>query len=192
MKEIPKSLRDCVYDAEREEFLVTFRDGRMYRLPRGVLPEDDGTEILSVQVERDGSAFVVRQRSGKSFEVPWDFVLHHLEPGYAYFKGGSSQRLLEKDMAVRIGRRLRGLREEKGFTADELARRSGMHRPNVTRAESGKHVPSVDTLVPLARALEVSPATLVSDLWRSDVALRERGPRYRTKRLRRGRLRRSN
>ncbi len=183
-----ETLRDCVYDAEREEFLVTFRDGRLYRLPRNLLPEDDGTEILSVLVERDGSAFVVQQRSGKSFEVPWDFVLHHLEPGYPYFKGRSSQRRLAKDLAVRIGARLRRLRQEKRFTADELARRSGIHRPNITRVESGKHVPSLDTLLRIARALEVSPAVLVSDLWRSDVSLRERGSRYRSsggKRVRR-------
>jgi len=185
----PKSLRDCVYDAEREEFLVTFRDGRMYRFPRGLLPEDDRTEILSVQVGHDGSAFVVRQRSGKSFEVPWDFVLHHLEPGYPYFKGGSSQRLLEKNMAVRISRKLRELRQEKGFTAHEVARRSGIQRPNITRIESGKHVPTVDTLFRLAGALGVSPAVLMSDLWMSEVSLRERGPRYQTRRARRGRRR---
>lgn len=181
------SLRDCVYDAERKEFLVTFRDGRMYRLPRTLLPEDDGTEILGVLVEPDGSTFVVQQRSGKSFEIPWDFVLHHLEPGYAYFRGRPSQRRLEKDIASWIGRRLRELRQEKRLTADELGRRAGIHRPNVTRIESGKHVPNVDTLVRLARVLEVSPAALMSDIWSSGISLRERRPRYRTKRARRGR-----
>ena len=178
----PETLRDCVYDAGRQEFLVTFRDGRMYRLPRDLLPEDDGSEVLSVQVDRDGSAFVVRQGSGKSFEVPWDFVLHHLEPGYPYFKGRSSQRRLEKDVAVRIGRRLRELRQEKGLTAYDVARRSGIHRPNISRMESGKHVPTVDTLDRLARALGVSIAILVSDVRRYEVSLRERGPRYQTRR----------
>src|SRR5574337_289928 len=182
-----ETLRDCVYDAAREQFLITFRDGRMYRLPRTLLPEDDGTEILSALVERGGSAFVVQQRSGNSFEVPWDFVLHHLAPGYPYFKGRRSQRKLENEIAIRIGRRLRALREEKGVSAEELARRSGMHRPNVTRVESGRHVPSGDTLIRLAHALEVSLEALVSDLWRSEVSLRERRPRYRASRERRGR-----
>src|SRR2546428_13989853 len=145
-----KSLRDCVYDAEREEFLVTFRDGRMYRFPRGLLPEDDRTEILSVQVGHDGSAFVVRQRSGKSFEVPWDFVLHHLEPGYPYFKGGSSQRLLEKNMAVRVSPKLRELRQEKGVTAHEVPRRAGVQRANNTRIENGEQFPTLDNLPPLS------------------------------------------
>lgn len=185
----PEALRDCVYDAERQEFLVTFRDGRLYRFPRDLLHEDDGSEILGVQVERDGSEFVVRQESGQSFGVPWDFVLHHLEPGYPYFKGRSSQRRLEKDVAARIGRRLRELRQEKGLTAYEVARRSGIHRPNISRMESGKHVPTVDTLDRLARALGVSLAVLVSEGWRSEVSLRERGPRYRAKRGNRRRRR---
>src|SRR5688500_8010286 len=97
-----ETLRDCVYDAAREKFLVT----------QNLASRGRWTEILSVLVERDGSAFVVRQRSGKSFEVPWDFVLHHLEPGYPYFKGRLSQRRLEKDIAFRIGRRVRELRQE--------------------------------------------------------------------------------
>jgi DNA-binding XRE family transcriptional regulator len=174
----PETLRDCVYDAERQEFLVIFRDGRMYRLPRDLLSEDDGSEVLSVQVERDGSAFIVRQGSGKSFEVPWDFVLHHLEPGYQYFKGRSSQRRLETDVAVRIGRRLRELREEKGLTAYEIARRSGIHRPNISRMESGKHVPTVDTLDRLARALGVPVAALLAEPLRYQVS----GPRNRRRR----------
>ncbi|MGH9194774.1 MAG: helix-turn-helix domain-containing protein [Acidimicrobiia bacterium] len=185
----PEALRDCVYDAGRQEFLVTFRDGRMYRVPRGLLPEDDGSEVLSVQVERDGSAFIVRQGSGNSFEVPWDFVLHHLEPGYPYFKGRSSQRRFEKDVAVRIGRRLRELREEKGLTAYEIARRSGIHRPNISRMESGKHVPTVETLDRLARALGVPIATLVPEVWRQAASLREREPRYGTRRGNRRRRR---
>jgi len=178
----PETLRDCVYDAGAHEFLVTFRDGRMYRLPRGLLPEDDGSEVLSVGVDRDGSAFVVRQRSGNSFEVPWDFVLYNLEPGYPYYKGRSPQRRLEEDAAVRIGRKLRELRQEKRLTTYELARRSGIHRPNISRMESGKHIPTVDTLGRLASALGVPVATLVSDVWRYEASFRERGPRYVAKR----------
>lgn len=159
----PETLRDCVYDAERQEFLVILRDVRMYRLPRNLLPEDDGSEILGVRVDRDGSAFVVRQRSGRSLEVRWDFVLYHLDPGYAYYKGRAHQRRLEEDVAVRIGRRLRELRQEKRLTTYELARRSGIHRPNISRMESGKHIPTIDTLGRLASALGVPVATLVSE-----------------------------
>ncbi|MGH9198353.1 MAG: helix-turn-helix domain-containing protein [Acidimicrobiia bacterium] len=185
----PETLRDCVYDAGRQEFLVTFRDGRMYRLPRGLLPEDDGSEILGVRVDRDGSAFVVRQRSGKSFEVPWDLVLYHLDPGYPYYKGRAHRRRLEEDVAVRIGRRVRVLRQDKGLTTYELARRSGIHRPNISRMESGKHIPTVDTLGRLASALGVPVATLVSDVWRFEASLRERAPRYVAKRDNRRRRR---
>lgn len=176
------TLRDCVYDAERREFLVTFQDGRLYRLLRDLLPEDDGSEVVSVQAHRDGSAFAVRQASGNAFDVPWDFVLYQLERKYPYFKDRPTQRRLENDVAVAIGRRLRALRQEMGLTADDLSRRSGIHRPNISRIESGKHIPSIDTLDRLSRALGVSMTVLVSDVSRPELAVRERTVRYRARR----------
>src|SRR5438876_8414679 len=76
-------LRDCFYDAERREFVTIFGDGKLYRARRNWLQEDDGSEILRVHVESDGSAFRVEQASEHRFEVPWDFVLYHSEPRYA-------------------------------------------------------------------------------------------------------------
>jgi len=154
-------LRDCFYDAERREFVTIFRDGKLYRVRRNWLQEDDGSEILRVHVESDGSAFRVEQASGHRFEVPWDFVLYHSEPRYQYYKGRRTQRVSERSMAAHIGWRVRELRQQKGLTTYELAKRSGILRPNISRIESGRHVPSVDTLDRLARALGVSPADLL-------------------------------
>ncbi|TMI73181.1 MAG: helix-turn-helix transcriptional regulator [Bacillati bacterium ANGP1] len=64
-------------------------------------------------------------------------------------------------MATYIGWRVRELRQRKGLTTYELAKRSGILRPNISRIESGRHVPSVETLDRLARALGVSPADLL-------------------------------
>lgn len=154
-------LRDCCYDAERREFEAIFRDGRMYHVRRDWLPQDDGSEILRVDVESDGSAFRVEQASGYRFEVPWDFVLYHSEPRYRYYKGRRVQRVSERSMATHIAHRVRELRQKRGLTTYELAKRSGILRPNISRVESGKHVPNVDTLDRLARALRVSLADLL-------------------------------
>ena len=154
-------LRDCFYDAERREFVTIFRDGKLYRVRRNWLQEDDGSEILRVRVELDGSAFRVEQASGHRFEVPWDFVLYHSEPRYQYYKGRRAQRVSERSMATRIGWRIRELRQRNGLTTYELAKRSGILRPNISRIESGRHVPNVDTLDRLARALGVPPAELL-------------------------------
>ncbi|HEY6073898.1 MAG TPA: helix-turn-helix transcriptional regulator [Anaerolineales bacterium] len=158
---VERRVRDCLYDTDRQEFMVIFRDGKMYRIRRDWLPEDDGTEIRRIQVESDGSAFVVEQTSGRRFEIPWDFVLYHADPKYRFYKRRRSQRDTERDVALRLATRVREVRQQKGLTSYELARRSGIARPNISRIERGKHVASVDTLERLARALGVSPAQLL-------------------------------
>jgi transcriptional regulator with XRE-family HTH domain len=171
-------LRDCFYDTERREFLTFFRDGHVYRLARQLVPDDDGTDVLGVRVESDGSAFFVRLASGKTLEIPWDFVLYQLEPTYPFFKGRVREGSQEEG-ALRIGRRVRELREGKDLTTYELAKRSGIHRPNISRIESGKHVPTLDTLMRLAQALGVSVAGLVAEASPVQAYVRERGPRLR-------------
>lgn len=65
------------------------------------------------------------------------------------------------EVADRLAQRIRELRTERGFTQAEAARRAGMQRPIYTRAESGKHVLSLDVLLRLARAFEVPITVLV-------------------------------
>jgi DNA-binding phage protein len=49
---------------------------------------------------------------------------------------------------------LTALRRAKGLTVTEVARRAGMHKPNVTRLESVTHVnPTLDTLLRYAEAI---------------------------------------
>lgn len=174
-------LRDCFYDTERQELLVFFQDGHVYRLARQLVPDDDGTDVLNVRVKRDGSAFLVRLASGKSLEVPWDFVLYELEPTYPFFKGRIPESL-EEDVARRIGRRVRELREAKDLTTYELAQRSGIHRPNISRIESGRHMPNLDTLMRLAQALGTSVADLVAEASQAQAYVRERELRLRRSR----------
>jgi transcriptional regulator with XRE-family HTH domain len=54
-----------------------------------------------------------------------------------------------------IGDRLRELREQKQFTQGEVAKRTGLLKPYVSRVENGHSVPGVETLEKFARALEV-------------------------------------
>ncbi|MCA9606566.1 MAG: helix-turn-helix transcriptional regulator [Myxococcales bacterium] len=63
---------------------------------------------------------------------------------------------------VRLGQRIRELRLAAGLTQAELARRTGIHRPNIARVEAGRHTPSLETLARLASAIGV-PTTAVLD-----------------------------
>lgn len=72
--------------------------------------------------------------------------------------------------------RVRALREERGWTQGELARRAGVSRAQVSAVEQRRGVPSVACALRLARALEASVETLFG-LDEEEVAL-ERAPRW--------------
>src|SRR5260370_42039860 len=63
-----------------------------------------------------------------------------------------------------IGDRLRELREQKQFTQGEVAKRTGLLKPYVSRVENGHSVPGIETLEKFARALEVPMYQLFLDV----------------------------
>ncbi len=54
-----------------------------------------------------------------------------------------------------IGERLRMLREDKGFSQDDMEKRTGFLQSYVSRVEIGRTSPSVETLEKFASALEI-------------------------------------
>ena len=55
--------------------------------------------------------------------------------------------VIEKYVACRKGRKM---------TQDELARRTGISRPNISRFESGNYNPSLEMMVRMAAALDMT------------------------------------
>ncbi|MFT3660239.1 MAG: XRE family transcriptional regulator [Gordonia sp. (in: high G+C Gram-positive bacteria)] len=66
------------------------------------------------------------------------------------------------DELKQIGARLRALRNDRGWTLDELASRADMSPSTLSRLESGKRQASLELLLPLTRQLCVSLDDLVS------------------------------
>ena len=62
-----------------------------------------------------------------------------------------------------IGKRLRELRQGKGFLQGEVEKRTGLLRCYISRVENGHTVPAVETLEKFARALEVPMYQLFYD-----------------------------
>lgn len=65
--------------------------------------------------------------------------------------GGRRERLIQ----VRVGERLRSLREERALSQAALARRAGTSTSQVNAVERGERAPTVGTLERLASALRV-------------------------------------
>lgn len=138
------------------ELLAIFSDGSAALCDRPVLPEDDGSNVESIELFDDDKRAVLTLESGKTIEVTSSFVAQKSLIRRAYTPNNG-----EVD-GVTLGKRIRELRLAAGLTQAELARRTGIHRPNIARVEAGRHTPSLETLTRLAQAIGV-PTTRVLD-----------------------------
>jgi DNA-binding XRE family transcriptional regulator len=67
-----------------------------------------------------------------------------------------------EDLPGLLAAGIRGLRERRGWTQQDLALATGILRPNIARIERGTALPSLATLVRVARGLGVSLEVLLS------------------------------
>jgi DNA-binding XRE family transcriptional regulator len=141
--------------------LAVFADGRvvLHNRPLGVM--DDGSEVDRVELNDDGSTARVWLRNGAGLEL----AAAELAVAQQQTNGGMAR---DSEMSsdvdgVRLGQRLRALRLAAGLTQAELARRTGIHRPNIARVEAGRHTPSLETLARLAAAIGVSTTRVLTD-----------------------------
>src|ERR1700729_1927853 len=72
-------------------------------------------------------------------------------------------------------RRLRTLRQARGWTLDDLARRSNIGASTISRIETGHRRLAIDHLSDLARALETTVDAVLADDSDEDVIIRPIG-----------------
>lgn len=135
--------------------LAILGDGRALLLPRPVAEEDDGGEIVSIALSDDATSATLSLASGAAVTLRAVDVVPTEIPS-------QTMAALPIDGA-RLGNRLRELRREAGLTQAELARRTGIHRPNIARVEAGRHTPSLETLARLASAIGVATTRILSE-----------------------------
>ncbi len=72
--------------------------------------------------------------------------------------------MMEAAYRRRLGNYLRGVRETQGLTQENLAGRAGYHPTYIAKLESGDRLPSLDTILDLAKALRIPAAEIVAIL----------------------------
>lgn len=65
------------------------------------------------------------------------------------------------EIRARLGRNVRALREERGWSQEDYADRSGIHRTYVSAIERGHRNPTIEVVERLARPFEVGAAELL-------------------------------
>lgn len=65
------------------------------------------------------------------------------------------------DIRVRLGRNVRRLREEKGWSQEDYADRAEIHRTYVSDIERGRRNPTVTVVEKLAKPLGVTAGSLL-------------------------------
>lgn len=84
-------------------------------------------------------------------------------------QGATTSEIRIEDVARR---RLRSLRQARGWTLDELARRSNIGASTISRIETGHRRLAIDNLADLARALETTVDELLAGDGDDDVVIR--------------------
>lgn len=69
------------------------------------------------------------------------------------------------DDAVLLGRRIKEVRQMRGFSQEELAERMDVNAKYLSSVERGRENPTLDLLARLARALEVDLVDLFNYSW---------------------------
>lgn len=144
------------------ELLALLGDGSAALLTRPVSEEDDNSEVAGITLEGDAQSATLRLSSGRELSIRASAVVSVAgQPTQSSHNGGGLDGAGAVDGA-RLGARLRELRLAAGLTQAELARRTGIHRPNIARVEAGRHTPSLETLARLATAIGVPTTTVLS------------------------------
>jgi len=138
-----------------QEVLAVLGDGQSILLDRPLENADDRGEVVAIELAEDARTARLVLQSGVCLDLRASTIAPH-ESG----TNGASALPID---GARLGARLRELRLEAGLTQAELARRTGIHRPNIARVEAGRHTPSLETLARLASAIGVSTTRVLSD-----------------------------
>ena len=74
------------------------------------------------------------------------------------------QKTKNDEHPAELGRRVRALREARGWSQEQLGERIGLHRTYIGHIERGEVNPSLSNIVLVATGLEVDPAELVKGM----------------------------
>ena len=134
--------------------------------PKGSGTTSTGERISILRRERGLSLSELAQKAGISATYLCQIENGHVLPSLATLKAiaralnASPQDFLSSS---HVGYKIKKIRQERGITQAELAKKAGVSTGLIGQIESGKVEPSIKTLEKIAKALSLSPCYFVSD-----------------------------
>lgn len=144
-----RKLASVGYDRGRRTVSVRFADGDLATVTLDAL-EVPSESVERVELDEFRRGVEITLADGTMHDVAADFFTWLTRPDYA------AAYPADDALAGRIGRTVVALRKARRVTQAALAAASGMLASNLSRLESGKHVPTLDVLLRIAGALEIS------------------------------------
>lgn len=138
------------------ELLAILSNGSAEVIARPCNGDDTGGDVVSIDLGEDARSATLALEGGGHFVLDIEAISPRPT---ATLNGSSEATALD---GAKVGSRLRELRKAAGLTQAELARRTGIHRPNIARVEAGRHTPSLETLARIAAAIGVSATRVLS------------------------------
>lgn len=138
------------------ELSVVFRNEDRVALSLDRIAPDDHSEYRWKNARvADSGLYVFVPGKKEDLEIPGDFIRRLTDAAYARHAAE-----LAEEQAKLIGRRLRELREKRGLSQVELARRAGIQQANLSRIENAQFDVATSTLWKLLAVMGYGPGDL--------------------------------
>lgn len=151
-----RKLEAVEFDGGSRELRVRFDDGCLAAVAVTAFDGFPTKPVKAVSMDRFRHGIEFTFADGSSTDVAADLITWLTNEDYAR----SYPR--DEELGPRIGSNVARLRKQQNITQLELAAEADLQPPNLSRLEAGKHVPTLDVLLRIARALKVSLPSLLS------------------------------
>lgn len=142
------------YDKKNGTLSVRFDDGDLATATLADLKlPNKPIQRIAVDEFRRGVEVHFRDRS--THDISADYFTWLAQPDYA------AAYPADASLGPRVGANVVTLRKQRGLSQAALAAAAGMAAPNLSRLESGRHVPTLDILLRVSKALGVSLPVLL-------------------------------
>lgn len=172
LQKLHTRLIDAVsYDKQNGTLSVRFDDGDLATATLEALKLPD-KPIQKIAVDEFRRGIEVRFRDRSTHDISADYFTWLTQPDYA------AAYPADASLGPRVSANIVSLRKQRGLSQAALASAAGMAAPNLSRLESGRHVPTLDVLIRIAEGLDVSLPALLTAPPSESRSLRPSGTRH--------------